>query len=879
MTPTARTGLARVGYACVAFSARRPLVVLLAGLLLTGATLWGVIGFLGIDTSTDDMISAEVPFRQHDIAFDKAFPQLRGLLVAVIDAPTPEQADAAASTLVGRMRQHPELFSQVFWPAGLPYLRQNGLLFLSESELQSLADRLAGAAPLLGSLAADPSLRGLADVLDQALTHRDEAGGPELAPVLDRLAEVAEAQAAGQPKRLSWRSLVSGQSAEGSEDTLGGDKRQFVLAQPVRDFGGLKPAAPAIAFLRQQGKALAAEGEITRLRLTGSPALDQEELDSVALGGKTAGILSFVGVTLLLFLGLRSPKVVGAATLALLIGLIWTAGCALLLVGYLNLLSVAFAVLFIGLGIDFGIHFSLRFLEESEQAPDRGSALAATGGAIAGALTLSAVSAAAGFLSFLPTDYLGLAQLGLISGAGMGCALIASFTVLPATLALLKPRARLPRLRRFGDATNGLVRRRRKEICIASLLLGLGCAALLPSLSFDFNPINLKDPKAESVATFRELAAEPNNSVYTLELLRPDLKAAVAEAARLEQLPEVGRVLTLQSFVPEDQDAKLDIVDAMASYLSPVFLSFPEAPPGDRERAAAVAKLSASLATAAGAGDDALAKAAGRLRAALAKLTGPQALTEYETRVFAGFKPLIDQLNTALEAKKVGLDDIPESLRSQWISADGRARIQAYSAHQILDNADLAHFADAVQAVAPDATGTPIIVTQASRTVVAAFIEASLIALVSIVAILLIVLRRLDDTLLVLAPLLLAALLTAAASVLFGLSFNFANVIVLPLLLGLGVSAGIHLVLRRREQGAGHAVMESSTPRAVLFSALTTLASFGSLALSGHRGMTSMGQLLTVSIIALLFSTLVVLPALLAWLHPGPGGSAGEAQR
>lgn len=218
-------------------------------------------------------------------------------------------------------------------------------------------------------------------------------------------------------------------------------------------------------------------------------------------------------------------------------------------------------------------------------------------------------------------------------------------------------------------------------------------------------------------------------------------------------------------------------------------------------------------------------------------------------------------------------------MRSQWIAEDGRARVQVFSAEQILGNEDLGRFADAVLAVAPDATGTPIVVTEASRTVVAAFIEASLIALAAIVAILMVVLRRLDDTLLVLAPLLLAALLTAAASVVLGLAFNFANVIVLPLLLGLGVSAGIHLVLRRREEGAGRAVMESSTPRAVLFSALTTLASFGSLALSGHRGMTSMGQLLTVSIVALLLATLVVLPALMAWLRPVPTSAAPPPRR
>ncbi|MEX0760360.1 MAG: hypothetical protein WD100_12345, partial [Tistlia sp.] len=177
MIPTDSSGPARAGRLCAGFSARRPLAVLLAALLLTAGTLWAVVERLAIDTSTTDMISSEVPFRQNDIAMARDFPELRGLLVAVLDAPTPEQADAAAATLVERLRARPELFAEVYWPAGLPYLQENGLLFLSVAELEALADRLAEAAPLLGSLAADPSLRGLAEVLDLALGEQAEAAG------------------------------------------------------------------------------------------------------------------------------------------------------------------------------------------------------------------------------------------------------------------------------------------------------------------------------------------------------------------------------------------------------------------------------------------------------------------------------------------------------------------------------------------------------------------------------------------------------------------------------------------------------------------------------------------------------------------------------
>jgi hypothetical protein len=232
-------------------------------------------------------------------------------------------------------------------------------------------------------------------------------------------------------------------------------------------------------------------------------------------------------------------------------------------------------------------------------------------------------------------------------------------------------------------------------------------------------------------------------------------------------------------------------------------------------------------------------------------------------RIWLGALPgRLDALGAALEADTVTLDDLPEGLRARHLSADGRARVEIVPQDDLRDAAARRRFVDAIRTVAPEAAGAPVTITEAGRAVVRAFGEAAAYALVLIVVLLLVRLRSLWDSMMVLAPLMLAALLTVGATVALGVPFNFANVVVLPLLFGLGVASGIHMVVRARHAGAA-GLMATSTPRAVLFSALTTIGSFCALALSSHRGTSSMGVLLTIAITLTMACTLVVLPALL----------------
>jgi uncharacterized protein len=848
--------------------------VVLAALILSAAALGYALPHLGINTRTEDMISADVAFRRHHAAFVREFPEFKNSIVAVVEGATPERVEEAAAALATALRADDEHFAAVEYQAGDPFFAAHGLLYLKANQLADLTDRLAAGQPLLTVLAEAPNLGGLAAMTELAL--REPGAGGALPAEFDRLlgamAGPVEAQLADRPGELSWR-----QALEGGD--LAAPSRQLVIAEPRFDPNSLAVATPAIEAVRAHARAVGIDTDSgLRLRMTGEATLNQEELQSVRTGATVAAVLSTTAVTLLLVWGVSSLLLIVHTMIALAVGLMLTAGFAALAIGQLNLISVTFAVLFVGVGVDFGIHFVMRYREAFDAEGGHRRAVAAAITWVGGPTSLSALCAAFGFLAFTPTDYRGLAEFGIISAAGMVIALLASLVLLPALLDLMplsgrerplgKPRL-LPEIQRHPC-----------PVVVAAGLGALLSLVVLPELTFDFNPLNLKDPHSESVRTYRALAADPATSPDAAEVLADSLPQADALAAQLARLDQVEDALTLSSFVPKDQDAKLDLISSLGFYLGPSLEPGHAAAPLDGAgRRAALARLTASAEAVKAAGPN---PGAARLAQALERFADGRpseaALAELERRLTGTLPALLERLRQALATGPVTLADLPDNLRAHWLSADGKARVLVRPAAPLIDNTRIDAFARAVLSVAPQATGTPIIITQAGDAVVGAFQEASWLVLAVITVLLALVLRRPREILLVLAPLGLAVLLTAATAVLLGLSLNFANVIVLPLLLGLGVSGAIHVVMRWRVEAFSDRVAVTSTPRAVLFSALTTIASFGSLAVSPHRGLASMGLLLTIAIVWSLISILVVLPSVLALVGRRNAGRQASAR-
>jgi hopanoid biosynthesis associated RND transporter like protein HpnN len=856
----------------VVFSARRAWLVIALSLAAAGLGGWYTATHFAINTDIGKLLDSDEPWSRRDAAISAAFPQRGQMILAVIEAPSTELADAAADELAQALRTQPARFRAVDRPGGGAFFERNGLLFLEPAALGPMMQRLDAAGPLLQALAHDPSLRGLANTLTGMLGMPLQMGQVNLdamAPVLRQSADTVEQVLAGKPAALSWWTLMGGTVPDTGAGTPAGPALSFVALNPVLDYSDLQAGADASAAVRDSAARLRlAERYGASLRLTGAQALADDEFASVKQGALLNGVVTVLVVILILWLALRSGRLIVAVLVSLFAGLAITAALGLAMVEALNMISVAFAVLFVGLGVDFGIQFGVRYRAERHRQPNLEDALRDTARGLAVPLTLAATATAAAFFCFLPTDYRGVAELGLIAGVGMVIALAGTLTLLPALIAVMHPGggASAPGFAWMAPA-DAFFDRHRKAVLLVTCVVILAASPLLPHLRFDFDPLNLKDPQSESMATLRALRDAPQAGTNDVSVLAPSLQAAREQATRVAGLPEVDRVLTLQSFVPPDQDAKLPLIAATAQRLLPV-LSQPPAPAApDPERVGALTAAAKQLLAAAEGKAGAGADAAHRLAAALDKLAGADAAMRdrAEQALALPLRLSLARLRMALSPTRVTLASLPPGLIRDWQAPDGRALVgispKLPPPGDPARAAALDRFVDAVQAVAPEATGGPISIRGSARTIMTSFAQAGAWAVLSITVLLWLTLRRFGDVLRTLVPLLVSAVVTLELCVALDIPLNFANVIALPLLLGIGVAFKIYYVIAWREGKTG--LLQSSLTHAVLFSAATTAVAFGSLWLSHHAGTASMGKLLALSLVCTLIGAVFFQPVLM----------------
>lgn len=806
---------------------------------------------LKVNTDTSAMLDPSLPFQQRAAELRDAFPQIKEDVIVVIRAPSLDEADAYASALRGSLLQH-EQFTAVFAPAQEPFFRENGLLYLSEKELESRLTQMSKAAGLIETLIKSPTVGTLFSTMaeNDELAERSELGAETLQRIYAELGDVVEATLNGEQRPFSWMGAIDEEMSEQEMHT------RLLYATPVLDYARLQPAKAAINALRAETEQLNADfGGRVETYITGDPALRLEELEAVTTGIGYSFLLSFVLVTLLLLLCYRSIAMAALTLTGLVVTLTLTSAFAAIFIGELNLVSVAFTVLLVGLGLDFSIHLFLHIQERRAAGQTNAEALKGALHEVGPALALAGPTTALAFLSFVPTKFDGIAQLGIIAAVGVIIALIVTITFGPAALALFKGRPKATsngRVRKLFDSVSKIS----GPVAIITVVLGVMALFLMPQVRFDADQMALRNPNAQSVIGFNLLFEDPQTLPYRLSKLATSEEEAVETAAKASALETVEAVRSLPDFVPDAQDEKLELIDFGAGTL--VFAL--DATPGTVEGPAAadgVQALETRLTEAHSEGSGA------RLAELLARLdTSNEAqLALLEENIFAFWPELVSLLRAQMNADYIDIDTLPQALRARYLSEDGKWRVDIMPKADVREFKALDNFVDEVEAEIPDLAGGAYQARKAGETISLAMLEATGIAFAIIAIFLLLLVRRIRTVLLMLFPLALAAVLTAATGVLLDIPFNYANVIVLPLLIGIGVDSGIHLVMRQRQIEAGEGIFGTSTPRAVLFAALTTVASFGSLMLSPHRGTASMGELLSIAILFTLICTLVVLPA------------------
>lgn len=851
-------------------------------ILLTAAL--GVYAALNLGINSDNLalLSPDLPSRRNHAEFSRHFPNLENALLVVIDGETPELAREGARNLVAALQAQPERFEDVYLPGGGGFFERNGLLYRSVDELDEFADRAAAIQPIVAELERDASIANLTRLVEVGLENAEHGEGnrQDWREILDRVGAATVGVYAEYPVDISWEEILLRGSA------LDTSTRRVVIVHALLEFGSVFAAGEALDAIRGTARELGLSPERgVRVRITGNPALNFEEMVGILWDIFVAGVFCFAIVIFILWLALRCWHIVIAAVATLLLGLVWTAAFAAASVGYLNIVSLAVAILFIGLGVDFSIHLGTRYADLLSAGRTPIEAMIESVEDIGGALVLCTITTSIAFFVFVPTDYRGVAQLGLIAGVGMVIIATMTFTVFPALLFSwldFDPARHLTKPVRFERQWWAPFERNPGAVRAAAAGAAVLAVLLIPRAHFSPNVLDIRDPQTESVQTFEDLLAEAGSaSPWYVDVVAPDLQSAENLADELTDLDVVSHALTLASYIPADQEEKAEILMDIAFLLEPAPSgAASQAPPGIAQQVAALERLHRFLEQDWIAGDEsALGVSVRKLHTQLAlflervesDVTPAEALARLEDVLLANFPAQLSRLRAALEPQEITLDSLPEGLRRRMLASDGKARVQIFPHYDLSGEDAIRPFVEGVHRVAPTASGIAPNLIALEEATKRSFLQSLLSALIMISLLLWLLWRSVTDMLLVLTPLLLSAGLAIGFMGLFGIPFNFVNVIVIPLMFGIGVDSGIHLVHRSHSAlAAPGGLLATTTARAVYYSAITTTVSFGSLALSSHRGMESLGILLTFGMLLTIVGNLILLPALIELRRSSP---------
>lgn len=887
---------ARLVVALTAAVARRPRAVLAAVGLVTVAAAVAAANRLEYHTQRNDLLAADKPCQQRWQRYLDAFGDDDDMIV-VAEGTDPQALRAALDDVAGRLRCRSDLFDRVFHRVDLAPLRDRALLYLSPEELEELAARLEGMGPLLsleGGLAwrlvsLQTLLGHAAGVLAACEAGREPTatGQVWLATLPPLLASAAAALRDPHDYHSPW---TLGPTPAGPAAADLATPRYFftpdgtlalLLCRPRKAARSFTPAKQANAALRA---ILAEVGPChpgVTLGLTGLPVLETDEMELSGADTARAAVLALAGVAVLYGLAYRGPRYPLLTLTTLAIGTVWALGWAALTVGHLNILSAAFAVMLIGLG-DYGVLWVARYdAARGEGEPVVHAVLTAGRDAGPSILTAAATTALA-FFAVMLADFQAVAELGWIAGCGILCCAASCLLLLPALLPLVDRR---PVTTRATAVAPGEPNRRPafttrpRLILTAAAVLVLLAAASATRLTYDHNLLNLQSPDLESVAWERKLVERSAGATWDALSLARDRDEALALRARYQAVPEVAAVVEVASLIPADQERKLPVVRAIQERLRAV-------PPPDQlppplgSDPAAVREVIGRLARLAGAGEP-LTRALADLTAALDSapdLAGR--LHDLDRRLAADLAARLQELKAVCRPEPITVADLPVELRERYVGAKGEFLVRAFARDSLWDYEALQRFTEAATAVDPEATGKAFRTLEGLRQMRHGFERAAGYALLAILVVLVLDLRRPVPVLLAVFPLAVGMVLTFGVLAAAGVSLNPANLIAVPLIFGVGVDNGVHVLhdYQNRRPGGPYR-LGTATGRGILVAGLTTILGFGTLMTARHAGLASLGLTLALGVSFCMAAALIVLPAVLGLLARPTTGDGPSAQR
>jgi len=912
---------------------RHPFLIIAAALVLAFLSLAYTRGHLEFWTERNVLLSQKSPSTIRYKTYRREFPD--DYLIIVLESKDLEASKRFASLLGERLENDPVPVKQVFYRIPPESFQRQALLFLEPEEIRDLRSKIEKHQELLHGLASSPDLVNLLRTVNRRISRalvktavsglfaeekeeetEEEADrvDPEDLRFLSSLMDSLTLWLTDAPRYLSpWGVFLQGGGGMSDDGYLVDEEQGWVfLLAYLRDVeGSFNREGAAIDRIEEHIREVSHKEPNVTVGITGTPALNSEEMASSLKDMTRAMVLALLLVTLVFVLGFGEARRPLTAVLVLAVGIVWSLGWLSLTVGHLTILSMAFGSILIGLGIDFGIHMVARYEKERRHGigpePSMEASIKRVGRAIlSGGLTTAAAFLALGFSRFR-----GIKEFGWIAGWGVVFCLFAALLVLPSALLLMdrakgkgkhtdqgktQDKGTEGRGRVHGEG-EGSGREPRLEQILGwparhpkGTLLVAACLTLIAFLSwekvrFDYNLLHLQPKGTEAVAWEKRLLdAQGNSSVFAADMV-DSLEEARQRVERYRSLSLVSKVESLASYLPEDPEERMQEIRRMRPLLEAVELAEGSRPLSSLKRVLGwISKIRFKLreeeaeeSTPDSEGGkegvpppDTIAGASFRVDRVFRLLkeeSGPETaslLGTYQERLFSDFRRKIEILLASLDPLPITLEGLPAMLKKRLLGTTGKWLIQVYPKENVWELEPQRPFIEQLRTVSTEITGPAVVNYESTKSLLDAYLQGGLYAVCAILIILFMDFRHPLLVLLALIPLMMAGLWTLLGMRIFDIAFNPANLVIIPLLVGIGVDNGIHVVRHflggdsPEEEVAG-----SSTGRAITLSTLTTMAGFGSLMMARHQGIFSIGALLTLAMGSCLVASLAVLPSVM----------------
>ena len=813
---------------------KNPYKVVISFLFITFLAMFSTFQNLAINTSTDSLIDDQLTFKKNQKKLKKHFKVLNNNILIRIKGKNSKKIENIFLEIENKLDQREE-FDFYYSPNFDKFFKSNFFSLLSERQKNDFIDQLYQFQPFISELNNNKKLEGFNNFIDLVLKSQNINEIKSLDIVFKNFILALNTRT-----EVDWKKILRKDFDE-----------IFILLSVNENYLGSNGFSLTYEFLQSLREKYNSQN--INIQFTGGLIIDHEEIKSVSSGAALSGLLSIILVSIILYASLKKIKLIFCLIVSILVGLFITTGITSVTIGSLNLISVAFAVLFIGLSVDFGIQVFLRILENQKENIGLENFKSELG-SVSRTITIASIPSIVGFLSFVPTKYTGLSELGIISAIGLFVGLLVNILFLPAIYSLIKKsdskiieRKKNNLWQRFSN----FILSNKYYLLFSLLIISIYNFTFIKSISFDSDAMKLKDQKLQSVLLAKELIEKNPTSDYIISIVEnkeidPSKLKDLLKNSNIQEIRSVGTLFE------EYKSENLDYLKFLITTgVSKEFYSSPEE--FDRFKNLLLKIKSLKI--------DNISNICEELINKLSQRDANQKeIKNIEELFFNKFNDLNNVILTIGNKKYINYDEIPDYYKNRFESLDGFYRYEVIPSKDVNRKENLEEFVDSVQRFYPDATGMPVVQLEAGKIVKNSFIYAFIFSFIITFFYLLIIFKDLYKVLLCIFSLLIALILLIFFMIVFKIDLNFANMISLPLLFSLGISYPIYFVTRLSEKGNVTSVFVSNTPLAIFTSSLTTICSFGTLFFSSHQGTSSMGLLLFISLLTTLISSLIFLP-------------------